>query len=245
MNSLYVGLKKQVLLPNRRFLLIDDEVPPNLRCRVFDPTIHSFNPLGTTYREKCDFIAVLQTLFPGGTNTLTKEGVPEAVFEELEKARRLEELFTEKSKDPSYISAQRMVRRILRSPILKSVFCNKPNFALGPKSTVVGRINRAEIGEFDSLALGLFLMARYKGQVVIKDGGFYLCEAHISLIRERRLMCGVNALSELPPKLRQALLLEEKEGRGATYDDAVTLALYKGYARDTNEFNDYQKSAME
>jgi hypothetical protein len=82
-----------------------------------------------------------------------------------------------------------------------------------------------ELADFDCLVLGLFLMAQFKGQLVIPDGGFYLRDAHLALIREYRLVVGVNFLDELPDKLRNGvMLMNEKVGRGATYDDAVELA---------------------
>ena len=80
------------------------------------------------------------------------------------------------------------------------MLCNPTNFSLKNDGKVFARINRAEFGEFDSLVLGLFPMAHYKGQVVVRDFGFYGREAHIALIREKRLIAGVNFLAELPPK---------------------------------------------
>jgi len=47
-------------------------------------------------------------------------------------------------------------------------------------------------------------MSQYKGQVALKDGGFYLREAHIDLLREDGLIAGCTILFELPPKLRRA-----------------------------------------
>jgi hypothetical protein len=45
--------------------------------------------------------------------------------------------------------------------------------------------------------------------------------AHVRLIREGRLIAGVNFHSELPPKLKNAvLLIEDKEGSGTTCEDA-------------------------
>jgi hypothetical protein len=92
---------------------------------------------------------------------------------------------------------------------------------------ILARLNRAELGEFDALVLGLLLIGHFKGQLVIPDLGFYGREAHASLIREERLIAGINFLGELSPKLRNAvLLIKEKQGRGATAEDAETLAAY-------------------
>jgi hypothetical protein len=84
------------------------------------------------------------------------------------------------------------------------------------------------LGDFDALVLGLFLIAHFPAQLCIPDFGFYGREGHVSLIREERLIAGVNFLSELSPKLRRSvLLIEEKEGKGTTVEDAETLAAYE------------------
>ena len=82
------------------------------------------------------------------------------------------------------------------SPVLKRMFCGKPNFTFTPRSMIVARVNRAELGDFDALVLGLLLMASYKGQVIVLDFGFYGRDAHISLIRENRLIAGVNFIGD-------------------------------------------------
>jgi hypothetical protein len=43
---------------------------------------------------------------------------------------------------------------------------------------IFARLNRAKLGDFDDLVLGLFLMAQYQGQLVVPDGGFYLRDSH-------------------------------------------------------------------
>jgi hypothetical protein len=108
-----------------------------------------------------------------------------------------------------------------------------------------GAAESAELGEFDALVLGLFLMAHFKGQIVVPDFGFYGRDAHVSLIREGRLIAGVNSLSELPAKLRQAvLLIEDKVASGATLEDAEMLAEYARLARGTNGFNELVQDAI-
>jgi hypothetical protein len=59
---------------------------------------------------------------------------------------------------------------LLVSPILKRVLCNPTNFSFNPRSAILARLNRAELGDFDALVLGLFLMAHFKGQVVVPKG---------------------------------------------------------------------------
>jgi hypothetical protein len=67
----------------------------------------------------------------------------------------------------------------------------------------------------------------------------------VSLIREGRLVAGVNTLQELSPKLRQnVLLITDKVGAGTTYEDAETLARYARLAPGTVAFSDYLSEAM-
>lgn len=92
-------------------------------------------------------------------------------------------------------------------------------------------------------------MAYHKGQLIVPDLGFYGRDAHVSLIRENRLIAGVRFLDELPEKLRRRLLtIEDKVIRGALYDDAVVLAKAAGLRpdplREDNAFNKFLDAAM-
>ena len=50
----------------------------------------------------------------------------------------------------------------------------------------------------------------------------------------------MNTLSELPPKLRDMLLLvPDKRGAGTTVDDAETLARYENLVKGTNKHRDF------
>lgn len=117
---------------------------------------------------------------------------------------------------------------------------------------IMARVNRVELGDFDALVLGLLLIANYKGQIVVPDFGFYGRDAHVSLIRENRLIAGVNFIGELPPKLRQSvllikesvLLIKEKVPSGATADDAETLAGYAALVAGTVGFTDFVQGAV-
>jgi hypothetical protein len=81
--------------------------------------------------------------------------------------------------------------------------------------------------------------------VVVSDFGFYGRDAHAALIRENRLIAGVNTLAELGPKLRQSvLLINEKTAAGATADDADELAAYAGLVRGTNAHNDFVQETI-
>ena len=84
-----------------------------------------------------------------------------------------------------------MIRRLMRSPVLRRVLCNPTNFTFKPNSVNMARIDRAELGDFDALVLGLLLISQFKGQVVVPDFGFYGRDAHVSLIRQKRLIAGV------------------------------------------------------
>src|SRR6195952_3621459 len=89
------------------------------------------------------------------------------------------------------------------------------------------------------------LMAHFKGQVVMPDFGFYGRDCHVSLIREGRLIAGVNFLGELPEKLRQATLIQsERLSSGTTLHDAETLAEYAGFVPGTQRFTDFTQAAV-
>jgi hypothetical protein len=107
-----------------------------------------------------------------------------------------------------------------------------------------GRTNFA-IG---TLVLGLLLINQFNGQVVIPDFGFYGRDAHISLIRQNRLIAGLNYLDELKlraPDLRYAILaIKDKTAQGALYEDADTLARLAGKEPGTRGFRDYIGSAI-
>jgi hypothetical protein len=218
MNQLFVGLTKQVDPPTRG-LFIHDEVPDISRARIFDPTKHSFNPLkDIDYRKARALADVLYTAYPQGDNTLTVRNGKRALLKALLSANRLDRI----EGDPE---VEGMIDDLLQSPVLKRVLCNPTNFSFSPNSLILARLNRAELGDFDALILGLFLIGHFKGQLVIPDGGFYLRDTHLSLIREERLIAGVNFLSEFTPKLRNSvLLIDDKIADGALYDDAVELA---------------------
>ena len=49
-------------------------------------------------------------------------------------------------------------------------------------------------------------MSHFKGQLVVPDLGFYGRDSHLSLVREDRLIGGVNFLAELPDGLRRGVL---------------------------------------
>jgi hypothetical protein len=240
MNKLYVGFTREVELPKGGFLFIDDEVRDIPNSRIFDPIKHCFNPLkNLEYKKARELAELLYTLSPQGENTLTVRNGKRALLKALLDADRLDEV-----KGDEEVSG--MVGDLLASPVLRRVFCEtEPVFSFKPGSKIQARINRAELGEFDALVLGLFLIGHYKGQVVVLDFGFYGRDAQTSLIRENRLVAGVNFLGELSDKLKDnVLLIKDKEASGATAEDAETLATYARKERGTKGFSDYVSGAM-
>lgn len=248
MNKLFVGFSKEVELPKSGYLFISDEVPEVKRARIFDPMLHSFNPLANiSYKKAREITDILYTVSPQGENTLTVRNGKRALLKMLlDGPERLDKLPTNFSKtETGPLEAVATVDDILISPVLRRVLCNPTNFSVNPNSKILARIDRAELGDFDATVLGLLLMAHYKGQVVIPDFGFYGRDCHVSLIREERLIAGCNFLGELPPKLRQAaLLIDDKVPRGTTGEDAETLAQYKGLLPRTVAFNDFVQGAI-
>jgi hypothetical protein len=243
MNKLFVGFTKTVE-PPKRGLFIHDEVPDISRARIFDPAKHSFNPLkGITYRKARALADVLYTASPQGENTLTVRNGKRTLLKALLIAPRLDKVDADEE-------VTGMIDDLLQSPVLKNVLCNSTNqFSFKPNSLILARINRAELGDFDALILGLCLIEQFKGQIVVPDFGFYGRETHVSLIRENRLIAGVNFLGELAPKLRNStLLIEDRVASGALFDDAVTLAQLAGLrpdlSRDENPYNRFIDEAM-
>ncbi len=250
-NKLYVGFSKQVELPKGGCLFISDEVPDVPRARIFDPLKHAFNPLQhLDYRKAREIADILYTVAPQGENTLTVRNGKRALLRLLmESPARLDKVKAprglDKKEEEVASEALAAIGDVLVSPVLKRVLCNATNFSFNPRSTILARINRAELGDFDALVLGLFLMAHFKGQVVVPDFGFYGRAAHTRLIREGRLVAGVNVLSELPATLRQSvLLIKDKQAGGATMEDADTLAMYAGLVARTEGYNEFVQGAM-
>jgi hypothetical protein len=135
------------------------------------------------YRSACDFVEIIDALFSRGENTLTKDTGLDFIHDALEAApKTLETLIEQPDRKGStgHVWAYSKIRRILRSHVLFRVLCNPTNFSFNPNAKIQARINRAELGDFDALAIGLFLMSHYRGQLVIPDLGFYGREAHIS-----------------------------------------------------------------
>jgi hypothetical protein len=248
MNKLHVGFDVDIPVPRKGgCLFLADEVPelPSWRrAKIFDPSEHSFDVLeDMDYLKATAFVDALLALMPGGENTLTKEEAEYILLEALLSSPSSLETLIEESKDPMREKARRMICRLLLSPVLRRVLCEKTNFPFKKSTVILARLNRVELGDFDALAIGLFLMAHFKGQVIVPDLGFYGRDGHVNLIRQGRLIAGVSSLKKLPEDLRDAALsIPDKVASGALYDDAVTLAKYEGLRPDpTREDNPYNR----
>jgi hypothetical protein len=237
MNRLLVGTAdhtEQLLHTTAPFLLIDDGPIADAflehfpRAKLFDISKHSFNPLkGMDYKRARDFAQALYTASPEGKDTLTVRNGRRALIRLLlQNPTRLDRIDGDRA-DPAQAEALATIEDVLLSPVLKNVLCKPTNFSF--KGSVVAKLNRAELGDFDAFVLASLLIGQTKGQVIIPDFGFYGCPLHMSFIRQERLTAGVQFLAELPSKLRQSVLtIPEKWGAGCTYDDAAVLASYEG-----------------
>lgn len=114
--------------------------------------------------------------------------------------------------------------------------------------TIVAHLDRKVIGNDDAKVIANILISKFKGQIIVPDFGFYAREHHAALIREERLIAGVYTLSELPEKLRDRAMLVPMLGKGCTYKDAETLAMYATLrpdpTREDNRYNRFIKDAM-
>jgi hypothetical protein len=249
---MYISIGTSPLeLPDGGFTYFHDDVPRIPRARYFDYRKHSIDLLSNlTYPKICDIVDAFDALFVVTGGTLTESTGLEYMAERLDHipdAGKMVDLIPEPDKKdpPGYHWAYGKVQRLMRSPVLRQVLTGKPNFTLDPDRPTFVRLNRAEIGEWDALALGLFFIAQAKNTVVIPDFGFYGRDTHTQLIREQRLTAGVHFLDQLPVKLkRTVLMIPEKVLCGALYEDAALIARHKGMIPDTIEYIDFVATAM-
>lgn len=226
------------------FLLIDDgpiadAFEQHFRVRTFNPTEHSFNPLsGIDYKRARDFAAAVYTASPQGENTLTVRNGKRALAKALlDGSQRLDKLTTQDEEVAATIDD------LLLSPILRHVLCRPSNFRL--TGSVVARLDRAVLGDFDAFLLAALLIGQVKGQLIVPDFGFYGRDMHTSLIRQNRLTAGLNFLDEVPDKLRSTLLsIKDKHISETTYKDAETLAKYARLEPGTRGFADFVQEAV-
>jgi len=201
MNQLYLGFSNKIERPKGWWLSIDDEPMEHPKGRIFDPMQHTFNPLrGIDYKKARELAELFFTISPQGENTLTVRNGKRALMRALMKADRLDRVTGDDE-----VSA--LMADILASPILRKVLCSDGHgFSFGgTNSKISARLNRVELDKFDALVLGLLLMSHAKCQLIVPDFGFYGRDIHSRLIREKRLIAGVNHLGELPEKLRRTV----------------------------------------
>jgi len=253
MNTLIVGTRKDAILhylPPGPFLMIDDG--PLLdtverRARTFDVERHSINPLkDMDYRRARDFIGVLDAVFPEGENTLTRKTSNFVLLNELltGTAKRLDKLIPTEpdKKDTGRLDAYQKLQTLLLSPVLERVLNRPSNFSM--TGTILARVDRAVLGDFDAFVIGNILMSQYQGPIVVPDFGFYATKSHASLLRQDRLVAGVDILDDVPKLKRQLLLIDRKIPSHATADDAEVLALYDGKIRGTNAFTEFVQDGI-
>jgi hypothetical protein len=238
MNALIVGSNKQPLLqhvPYESFLLVDDgQIIDQLKtpvARSLDLSKQTFNPLsGIDHKRARQLASIIYASAPHGENTLTVRNGRRALARlMLEHPTRLDKLPFDRS--DAHQEAKGMLDELFLSPVLKKFLCGT-GATLSLKGTIVARLNRAELGDDDAFVLGNILMSFYQGHVVVPDFGFYACPFHRSLIRQNRLIAGVNFLDETPDLKNDLLLIETKLARKCTAKDAETLADYcSGFPR--------------
>lgn len=250
MNSLIIGTadKTEQLLEHARagFLLITDGelVQPFLskfpRAKIFDPSEHSFNPLrGLDYKRARDFAATVYSASPEGKDTLTvRNGKRELTKALLANPTQLDRLKS------SNEEVNATIDDLLLSPVLKRVLCHPTNFSF--KGSVIAVLNRAELGDFDAFILASLLLGqKSKGQIVLEDFGFYGRPLHVSLIRQDRLVAGVNYLAELELTLQRAVMgIKDKTPCNAVAEDAERLAMYAGLVPNTTGHTEFTQRAM-
>lgn len=250
MNKLIVGSNKRPILRNLpdKFLFIDDgelidqlDLPPRRTVTFFDTEEHTFNPLkDMSYLRARDFINVLDAIFPEGENTLTTRNSRFHILSALlDSPDNLTNLIP-RSKETE--DAYQKIQTLLLSPVLENVLTRSTNFSF--KGTIIARLNRAELGDFDCFVLANLLISNYPGTVVIPDFGFYACPFHVKLLRQNRLVAGINSFDEVPKLKNQLLLIADKTGSSCTPNDAKTLALFAGIPPDTNAYADFIQSSI-
>jgi hypothetical protein len=252
MNRLHVGNTCGIAddLPDRYLFLDDGEFsdaltfPKEWKVTRLDLSRDRFNPLqgGITYREAKQLIAILYAARPQGENTLTVRNGRRALAKLLSAQPERLDLMQFDTSDAQQ-EAKGMIDDLLLSPALKNFLCSPTNLSLD--GILLVRLDRTTLDEDDCFIIGNLLISRYQRQIVVPDFGFYGRPFHASLIRQDRLIAGVNFLDE--STLRdQLLLIKDKRAGKCTVEDARTLADFKGIIPDPMRAeNDYTKFIRE
>jgi hypothetical protein len=250
MNTVVIGLTKAPILEHlpEEFLIVDDGTTIDRikrRARRFDVEKHAFNPLkDMTYQRARAFLDVLNAVFPEGENTLTKRNSNFVLLKALlAEPRMLSELVPKPNpKDTGALDAYQKVQTLLLSPVLERVLETGLSFPF--TGTILAKLDRATLGDFDCFVLGNLLISLYPGPVVIPDFGFYAHKGHMALIRQNRLIAGVSSFDEVPRFKTELLLVENKIASKCTPADAEILANYAGLRPGSNAFNDFVDGAI-
>lgn len=242
MNHLQIGLAPKTFKPAKGFLLIDDD-PKFPNAKLFDPLEHTFNPGRMDYRTARYFADLL--FGDAGKETLTVRNGKRALTRLLIKST-LDELEPKSWGKPADDEKEAIaaIDDMMLSPVIQKGLAGPLPRWFKSGASIIARLDRAQLGEYDARIIAALLVFQFKGQVIIPDFGFYARPFHSALIREKRLMAGVYTLSELDDKMRALCLLMPKEGRQCSYDDAVTLAKYAALVPQTVEFNDFLAARM-
>jgi hypothetical protein len=242
MNELHIGFKRKVKpVPGCLLIQDDNEGLRKYRPKVFDPLKHSFDPLkGMNERKAQELAEIIYTIYPQGEDTLTVRGGKWDLAPAILKrgVRTLRDVTGGEE-------VRGVMADLLFNPVVRNCLCGgNREFSLDGDRMIFARLDRREIGEKAALTIGLFVIASFERQLVIPDFGFYGRDAHMALIREERLIAGVNRLSELDKQkaLRGGVALMDIEARGVVYRDAVELAENAGLRPDPlRADNDYNK----
>ena len=239
MNILLIGADKSQLLPhipNDNFLLIDDgplsEIvsETNRTIRHFNPEKHSFNFLKNITPQKArDLANVFYASDPGGENTLTVRNGKRALAKLLKNAKKFDRI-TGDEKDPAIVEALGLLDSVLFTDQVRNVLVKRANFSL--TGTIIAKLDRAKMGDFDCFVLANLLISQYQGTVIIPDFGFYQSPLNASLLRQERLIAGINSFDEVPDFKNQLIQVEQKIGARCTPKDAELLAQYAGLHQD-------------
>lgn len=243
--ELHIGLTRNIEPLDTPSVFIHDHVPTKPFARIFDPTKHAIDVFEKITERRAEELA--DTIYqsrPEGENTLTVRNGKIALKKLLAKAKRFDAITTTDEE------VTRILDDLLFTPEIRNAICGTNNiFKFHKHSIIFVELNRAAIGERACKVIGRFIISLYKGQFIIDDAGFYLTDAHTYLVKEKRIIAGVATLSQLPPRLRDELLLvKDKHASGALYDDAVLLAKYQGLqpdpTREANPYNEFIQAAM-
>lgn len=253
MNVLNVGLDQTPLLQSlpKRFLFIDDgpliehlTFPSQPSATFLNLKADHFNPVSDMTEMKADaFIDIIDATFPQGRSTLTNRYSNHIIFKALlDNPQRLSTLVEPpaNNKDIYQKDAFEKIERLLMYEVLEKVLDRPTNISFTVRrqgkrdahKTIIAKLNRAALGDRVCFVLANFLIANYPGTVVIPDFGFYQCPFHIQLIRDGRLIVGVNSLSEVPNFKQDLLLFDQKSASHCTLEDAELLADYMGLYPD-------------